>query len=115
MNNRGGSVLNILENSKEQEELFRKVLEKKGLTHQTMILGEELSELNQAASKAVRYGATETREHLSEEIGDVIVMLKQFMYYYNVTEKEIEDIVAWKIGRLGRKVLGVADKRTGSL
>lgn len=107
--------MEILHNTDEQRELFEKVLEKKGITHQTMILGEELSELNQAASKAVRYGSRDTREHLSEEIGDVIVMLKQFMFYYNVSEKEIEDVVTWKLGRLKRKVLGDNSQSTGKL
>lgn len=106
---------NILHNTQDQVNLFGQVLQKKGITHQTMILGEELAELNQAASKAVRYGTNDAKEHLSEEIGDVIVMLKQFMFYYNVSEKEIEDIVKWKLGRLERKVVGVSDRETGKL
>ena len=106
---------NILHNTPEQIELFDKVLKKKGITHQTMVLGEELAELNQAASKAVRYGTNDAKEHLSEEIGDVIVMLKQFMFCYSVSEEEIQDIVNWKLGRLERKVLGVTEKDDGKL
>ena len=106
---------NVLHNTQEQVALFKIVLEKKGITHQTMVLGEELSELNQAASKAVRYGTNDAKEHLSEEIVDVIVMLKQFMFYYNVSEKEIEDIVSWKLGRLERKVVGDSGTGIGKL
>lgn len=42
-------------------------------------------------------------------------MLKQFMFYYNVSEKEIEDVVTWKLGRLKRKVLGDNSQNTGKL
>ena len=39
------------------------------------------------------------REHIGEEIADVMVMLKQFQYYYGIEDKEIEDIMQFKIQR----------------
>ena len=39
------------------------------------------------------------RKHIAEEIADVAVMLKQFQYYYNIEDKQIEDIMNYKIKR----------------
>ena len=39
------------------------------------------------------------REHIAEEIADVMVMLKQFQYYYGIENKEIEEIMEYKINR----------------
>ena len=33
------------------------------------------------------------------EIADIMVMLKQFQYYYNITDEEIEKIMNYKINR----------------
>lgn len=38
-------------------------------------------------------------EHIAEEIADVMVMLKQFQYYYDIEDSEIEDIMKKKIKR----------------
>lgn len=38
-------------------------------------------------------------KHIAEEISDVMVMLKQFQYYYGIEDKEIEDIMQFKIQR----------------
>lgn len=37
--------------------------------------------------------------HIAEEIADVIVMLKQFQYYYKIEDKQIEEIMEHKIDR----------------
>lgn len=39
------------------------------------------------------------RKHIAEEIADCLVMLKQFQYNYGITDKEIEDILNYKIDR----------------
>ena len=38
-------------------------------------------------------------EHIAEEIADIMVMLKQFQYYYEITDKTIEDIMKEKVQR----------------
>jgi len=38
-------------------------------------------------------------KHIAEEIADVMVMLKQFQYYYNIDDEEIENIMKEKIKR----------------
>lgn len=42
---------------------------------------------------------TEHKEHIAEEIADIMVMLKQFQYYYDITDKEMEKIMNYKIDR----------------
>lgn len=39
------------------------------------------------------------RYHIAEEISDVMVMLKQFQYYYGIEDEQIEDIMKFKIDR----------------
>ena len=39
------------------------------------------------------------REHIAEEIADIMVMLKQFQYYYGIEDKQIEDIMSYKTDR----------------
>lgn len=39
------------------------------------------------------------KEHIAEEIADVMVMLKQFQYYYKIEDKQVEEIMEHKIDR----------------
>lgn len=39
------------------------------------------------------------RKHIAEELADVMVMLKQFQYYYGISNEEIEKIMNFKIER----------------
>lgn len=39
------------------------------------------------------------QEHIAEELADVMVMLKQFQYYYDIEDKKIKDIMQFKIAR----------------
>ena len=38
-------------------------------------------------------------KHIAEEISDCFVMLKQFQYYYGITDEEIEEVMKYKIDR----------------
>ena len=38
-------------------------------------------------------------KHIAEEISDITVMLKQFQYYYGITDEEIEEVMKYKIER----------------
>ena len=39
------------------------------------------------------------RQHIAEEIADVMMMLKQFQYYYNISDEEVEDVMKYKVQR----------------
>ena len=50
-------------------------------------------------------------KHIAEEIADVMVMLKQFQYYYGIEDKEIEEVMNEKIDRtISRIEEGYYDK-----
>lgn len=39
------------------------------------------------------------KAHIKEEIADIMVMLKQFQYVYEITDKEVEETMNYKIDR----------------
>lgn len=39
------------------------------------------------------------QNNVAGEIADVMVMLKQFQYYYDISDEQIEDIMKFKISR----------------
>lgn len=40
-----------------------------------------------------------SKEHIAEEIADIMVMLKQFQYYYDIKDEELEKVMEYKIDR----------------
>lgn len=45
------------------------------------------------------FGDSESKEHIAQEIADIMVMLKQFQYYYDIKEEKIMEIMESKIDR----------------
>lgn len=39
------------------------------------------------------------KEHIAEEIADIMVMLRQFQYYYGIEDEEVKDKMEYKINR----------------
>jgi NTP pyrophosphatase (non-canonical NTP hydrolase) len=78
-----------------------KIIEHYGISHQQRKLEEEVFELQEAI--LVHRLVNEITYHIAEEIADVMVMLNQFIEYYNIDRTEIELIMNEKIKRqLGR-------------
>lgn len=54
------------------------------------------------------------KRHLEEEIADALVLLNQFVYYYDLNENNIMDTVYKKVdrelGRIANKTEGTADE-----
>lgn len=44
------------------------------------------------------------KDHITEELGDVTVMLKQFRAYYGITDEEIEEVMLYKIERQKKRM-----------
>lgn len=44
------------------------------------------------------------KKHVAEEISDIMVMLKQFQYYYGISDEEIENIMNYKIDRQLKRI-----------
>jgi uncharacterized protein YabN with tetrapyrrole methylase and pyrophosphatase domain len=44
------------------------------------------------------------KKHIEEEISDIMVMLKQFQYYYGISDEEIENIMNYKVDRQLKRI-----------
>lgn len=44
------------------------------------------------------------RQHIAEEIADVMVILKQIQYYYEIPDEEIEDVMKYKVQRILKRM-----------
>ena len=80
------------------------VIKNYGIVSQLGVATEELAELIQAINKMNRLtgdteGYCKGREHLAEEIADVIVCIDQLKTIYHITDAEITEIANYKILR----------------
>lgn len=101
-------------------EKLRKIINHYGLKIQLKYFQSEIFELNEAIIKRNNTGILEnvvdgiafaisqvlntehkdySKEHIKEEIADVMVMLKQFQLYYNISTDEIKQIMKEKVKR----------------
>ena len=88
-------------------EKLLKIISHYGVNAQQRQLAEEVFELQEAIIKAecnrcigvVRKPCDECINHIAEEIADVMIMLKQFRVYYNISDKTINTIMRKKIQR----------------
>lgn len=90
------------------KEKLLKIIQHYGINKQLKYIHSEYFELDEAIIKYEdEYNCEETttyllqlkKEHITEEIADIMVMLKQFQYYYGISDKQIEDIMNYKIDR----------------
>ena len=84
-----------------------KIINEYGVLDQFKYFQSEVFELNEAIIQYIEADENyfdckddkEMREHIKEEIADVLCMLKQFQYYYNFKDEEIDNIVEYKVNR----------------
>ena len=90
-----------------------KIINHYGVKHQLKYFQSEVFELNEAivetkmkmremegkTPEIVEPTLETYRLHIAEEIADVMVMLKQFQYYYKISDEEIEDVMKYKVQR----------------
>lgn len=85
-----------------KENLF-KIINHYGLSPQLKYFQSEVFELNEAIitfeNEPLNFLGAANKNHIKEEIGDVLCMLRQFQYYYGFTDEEIDDIVKYKVYR----------------
>lgn len=94
-----------------------KIINNYGLIEQLKYFQSEVFELNEAI---LRYDEEEMdyfytmnveeiefmKNHIKEEIADVLCMLRQFQYYYRFTDKQIDEIVKFKVERQLERMKG---------
>lgn len=78
-----------------------KIINHYGINKQLKYIHSEYFELDEAIFDYIIRDENmyKDREHIGEEIADIMVMLKQFQYYYRIEDKQIEDIMKYKIKR----------------
>ena len=101
-------------------EKLRKIINHYGMNKQLKYFQSEVFELNEAIIKRRNTGILETiangfssalasvlnvkqadysKEHIKEELADVMVMLKQFQLYYDIPTTEIREVMKNKVER----------------
>lgn len=107
-------------------EKLRRIINHYGLNKQLKYLQSEVFELNEAILDAQKQSMSEMfadacytvcktfadvlhlelngykdtkKEHIKEEIADVMVMLKQFQLYYNISTDDIKQVMKEKVNR----------------
>lgn len=99
-------------------EKLRKIVNHYGLNTQLKYFQSEIFELNEAIIRRGEqarnpvdiisnfcqrflYGTSsvDENEHIKEEIADVMVMLKQFQLYFNISSDEIKEVMRNKVAR----------------
>lgn len=84
-----------------------KIINHYGINNQQRKFWEESGELSEVITQyeqAKRFMSNVielrlTKEHIAEELSDCFVMLRQFQYYYDISDEEIEDVMKYKIDR----------------
>ncbi len=86
-----------------KSEIYDAAMKQYGIQSQTMVLCEESGELIQAASKMLRSTdpTDSLKDHLAEEMADVLIMIEQLKRYYGITAGMISNWKYKKLIRLG--------------
>lgn len=89
------------------EEQLKKIINHYGISKQLKYIHSEYFELDEAIMKFNdnNYNSADFAiEHIAEELADVMVMLKQFQYYYYITDEQVENIMVQKIERQLKRI-----------
>jgi NTP pyrophosphatase (non-canonical NTP hydrolase) len=94
------------------EEKEKAIIDNYGVINQLKHFQSEVWELNEAIIKyeyeldGDNYSSftDELKEHIAEEIADVQLMLNQFKRYYNISDKEIEEVMQYKADRQLKRI-----------
>lgn len=79
-----------------------KIINTYGIENQLKYIHTEYYELDEAILNYIT--RDEDIEHIAEELSDCFVMLKQFQYYYEIPDEEIERIMKYKIDRQLKRI-----------
>lgn len=89
----------VIENTKNNDvsDPQKMAIEMYGKEHQTMIAIEEMSELIKELSKD--YRGNQNHDQIVEEMADVHICLEQLQMMFNISDKELDDMVEKKMQR----------------
>lgn len=91
----------------DRQTIIRKAITKYGLFAQHVVAMEELGELIQAISKHLR--GKDNKQEIITEMADVYVMLEELKMMDNISDKEIDAEIDYKLVRLNGRLEDVSD------
>ena len=92
----------------DKRKIYKKAIDYYGSFEQHSVAMEECGELIQAISKFMR--ATKpsdmliARNHIKEEMADVLIMLAQLQEMHSIDGKELEQEIDYKLARLNERI-----------
>lgn len=89
-------------NHKEIIDTYKKAIETYGEKAQKLMAIEEMSELTKEICKDFR--GKLNREHLIEEVADVLITIDQLIMMYEISEEEIVSMCIRKMNRLKERL-----------
>lgn len=78
-------------------------------------LQESITQYEMAKDNHIMYSNSylnKLHKHITEEIADVTLMLKQFQRYYDIKDNEIENVVQGKIARTFKKIQEIEEHKS---
>lgn len=85
--------------TKVEEMLYSRLMEKFGIEKQTLMLAEEQGELIKAINKRLRF-KTRTSDEIREELADVYIMMNQVRIYFGITLRDVAEEMDKKLERI---------------
>lgn len=90
----------------------QETMDRYGIQNQSLVAMEELSELQKAVSKLVRYPEEKIkplefkglRNNLIEEMADVLICMDQLIEYYQIERHEIQELIQAKQKRQAKRL-----------
>lgn len=82
--------------------IIERAVEYYGVKNQLIVAIEELSELQKELCKCLRN--QQSREHIVEELADVMIVIEQLREIFNIPEGELETYIGFKTARLLRRI-----------
>lgn len=81
-----------------------KIINHYGINHQLKYIHSEYYELDEAILNYLNKSTPLNRLHIVEELTDVLIMLNQIKYYFDIKDEEIEEFELYKIERQLRRI-----------
>jgi len=88
------------------KEKLLKIVNHYGMNNQQRKLAEEVFELQEAITSHITeenlqrmHGFPISTENIAEEIADVMVLLNQFAFYYDIKLEDINNMMSYKVNR----------------
>lgn len=88
--------------NKQQREILKDAIDTFGCNLQKIVAIEEMSELQKELTKDIRFKGS--RNNITEEIADVLIMIEQLKMMFAIDDSEIEEFIDSKICRLEKTI-----------